>query len=155
MTYFSDNFKKKHVINLRENQNQSNFISLDKVIPSKLLIELASLSSLNFKIEMKSKYQTLAFPLPLKNLNEIKAKFFNDSNKSENLDSKILEISPIEKDYIILKCSIVNKNLVLVPPIRIFVPYNYPKNNPFVDLLQLDDFDDEMLPEYSIKGYFE
>lgn len=52
-------------------------------------------------------------------------------------------------DYIILICKINNAQLVLVPPIKIYVPYDYPQSNPFVELLQLDDMDDDMLPDYS------
>jgi hypothetical protein len=148
LNYSSDISKRKKLINLRENQSQSKAIAIDKVSPSKLLIELASLSSFNFQIEMKSKYQTLFFPLSEKTLNDVKV---TNNKMLENEDENILKVSSLETDYIILKCSIINEKLVLVPPIRIFVPYNYPKNNPFVDLNQIDEFDDEMLPEYSIK----
>lgn len=148
---FPSNYKTKQLINLRENQNQSKVVTIEKILPSRLLIELTSLSSIDFKIEMKSKYQTLAFPLSIKSFNDLKVQFSSDSINSKLANQDIMKASPLENDYIILKCSIINKNLVLVPPIRIFVPYNYPKNNPFVDLFQLDEFDDEMLPEYSIK----
>ena len=139
---------------MRDHQNQTIFTK-DQTVPSKLLIELASLSSENFKIEMKSKYNTISFPI---SINDIKNnKYLNDStnvkqenqheNNSLNSSSKL---SPIQNDYIVLKCSIVNKDLVLVPPITIFAPYNYPDINPIVNCIQLDEFDDDMLPEYSL-----
>ena len=51
--------------------------------------------------------------------------------------------------YVNLNCKIINRKLVLVPSIRVFVPYNYPDANPIVDNIQLDEFNDDMLPGYS------
>lgn len=76
-----------------------------------------------------------------------------DTKRKSNSDQTEadMESSALENDYVILKCDIVNRSLTLVPPIRIFVPYNYPDENPFVDCIQLDEFGDDMLPEYSKK----
>ena len=72
--------------------------------------------------------------------------------KSEQVDeNKILSQnpSPLDNDYITLKCRIISENVILVPPISILAPYSYPDSNPIVDCIQLDEFDDDMLPEYS------
>lgn len=129
-------------------------------IPTKLLNELASLSTQDFKISIKSKYQSLVLPLS-KNAILPKEQGKPDEDAMEQSDSIEDRIeksvltesnsvsSPLENDYVILKCDIVNRSLTLVPPIRICVPYNYPDTNPFVDCVQIDEFEDDMLPDYS------
>ncbi len=149
---------REHLIQERKNNNKYS----NENIPKKLLNELASLSNLQFRVEIKSKNQLLVLPSLSNNSNDSKKqKLFNDTDKEMNSDANnnnilgdskshnMPENSPLENDYVILKCEIINRNLVLVPPIRIFVPYNYPDANSFVDCIQLDDFDDDMLPDYS------
>ncbi len=155
------------MINLRESLiNKSTKYENNE--PQKLLVELASLPTKMFKIEIKSKQlNPLILPLSKKNLLENKNKLIRLNKKCQTEKAKndwslmeieslqindtksIARFSDFENDYMCLKCSIVNKELLLVPPIQIFVPYNYPKSNPFVHCLQLEDFDDDMLPEYS------
>lgn len=106
--------------------------SSNEKIPKKLLHELAILSALQFKIEVKSKYQSLVLPA-----------------QDETVSDLPKDESPLENDYVNLNCNITNRKLVLVPPVRIFVPYNYPDVNPIVDNIQLDDTEDDMLPGYS------
>ena len=139
-------------------------------IPRKLLIELASLSTLKFKVEAKSKSQSVVLPIALHNRGglglqqiqtSIKLENSNDNTDQalpksvdvaksrENDDGSSKTTMSLENYYVTLKCTIVNKSLALVPPIRIFIPYNYPESNPLVDCIQLDEFDDDMLPEYS------
>jgi hypothetical protein len=128
----------------------------NQVLPSKLLIELASLPSEHFKVEMKSKCQSITFPLSTDNLNNLKVKSIGNSSdlnlgKEKKSDQEINQTnSPLENDYIILKCFIVNKDLPLVPPIRIYTTHSYPQVNPFVDCIQLDESDDDMLPDYGL-----
>ena len=197
------------MINLRDHLNQSQVEHTGaKCIPTKLLIELIALSQHNFRIELKSKYQTISLPLPIakvrsnanrladagtSNVNAVKTLCMYESADSQSsladnddyqstagaataisgmnpasthatsmaqsasaslssLKSSTSSLSPLQNEYIISKCYITNENLTLVPPIRIFIPYNYPDVNPFVDCVQLDEFDDDMLPEYS--GFF-
>ena len=134
-------------------------------VPIKLLNELASLSNQKFQIDLKSKYQHLTLPLTRKALKKSHLKSLDNQEAMEHSDEDFkdkrlttdsdedTESSALENDYVILKCNIVNRSLTLVPPIRIFVPYNYPDENPFVDCVQLDEFGDDMLPEYS-KTYY-
>ena len=157
----------KKLVNLRENLINKSKKSENNE-PQKLLVELASLSTKMFKIEIKSKQlNSLVLPLSKRNLLENKNKLtrFNKRNETEKVETDlslmeidsqttndtkpISRVNDFENDYICLKCSIVNKELLLVPPIQIFVPYNYPKSNPLVHCIQLEDFDDDMLPEYS------
>ncbi len=136
--------KHKRLINLCEHLVSPKKVSNEN-IPVKLLNELASLSNYKYKIDVKSKYQSLVLPVT-------KAGKLKSDVKSEGLsqaDMNCLTSSALENDYVILKCDIVNRSLPLVPPIRVFVPYNYPDANPFVDCVQLDEFEDDMLPEYS------
>ena len=155
----NSNLKRKPLINLREQFIQCKK-STHEIIPKKLLNELASLSYFQYKIEIKSKNQCLVLPLA-EEINKVtliepkKIKFENENDQDIIMDSALngsVSSSPLENDYIILKCEIVEKNLVLVPPIRIFVPYTYPDSNPFVDCVQMDDCDDDMLPDYSEKN---
>lgn len=159
------------------NSNNKSVVSNEN-IPRKLLIELASLSSGKFKVEAKSKYQSVVLPIdsnqkkslsgnnalqrmnsqlikdepmqPSSNLIE-QSSHYNSSNRIKSTSSSS---TPLENYYVTLKCTIVNKSLALVPPIRIFIPYNYPDSNPLVDCIQLDEFDDDMLPEYSLFLFF-
>ena len=151
--------KKKRLINLCEHLSSPKKFSNEN-IPSKLLNELALLSTQNFKIAIKSKFQSLVLPLS-KNavlpIDQIKPddEEMELSDPDENsLEKGVLTesnsvSSPLVNDYVILKCDIINRSLTLVPPIRIFVPYNYPDTNPFVDCVQIDEFEDDMLPDYS------
>ncbi len=134
--------KKKRLINLCEHLVSPKKVSNEN-IPVKLLNELALLSNQKFKIEVRSKYQALILPIG-------KSGKFKNEGLSEN-DTNCSNSLALENDYIILKCNIVNRSLPLVPAIRIFVPYNYPDANPFVDCVQLDEFEDDMLPEYRNK----
>ena len=131
----------------------------NETIPKKLLVELAALSNLKFRIEIKSKHQSLVLPLLFKkDSNQVDVENLNlvtfsenkpepasltDENKTAN------SISPLDNDYITLRCRIISENVALVPPICILTPYTYPETNPIVDCIQLDEFDDDMLPEYS------
>ena len=161
--------KKKRLINLCEHLVSPRKISNEN-IPVKLLNELATLSNHKFKIEIKSKYQSLTLPLgkhsqkvqiksnsPDQKENgdamdqcddEIKNQVLTESNQQSDSNSSS---SALQNDYVILKCDIVNRSLTLVPAVRIFVPYNYPDANPFVDCVQFEEFEDDMLPEYSKK----
>lgn len=167
--------KRKNLINLREKFIPNKSIGNEK-IPKKLLFEIASLSQEKFKIEAKSKSESVVLPLQIANKQNQLSKvinlktekdiimdttdttFLNTTNhqtaiKSETNRTKVVtspSSSPLENYYVTLKCTIVNRRLALVPPIRIFIPYNYPEANPLVDLIQLDEFDDDVLPEYSI-----
>ena len=129
--------------------------SIDYRVPTKLLIELASLSSEKFRVELKSRTQSITLPLQ-DNSNHSNtpreddiAAAFNLSN--DDIKDSTLRIagSALEKNYITLTCLIVNKQVALVPPIRILLPYNYPEMNPLVDCVQMYDNDDDMLPGYS------
>lgn len=162
----AQNMRRKQLVNLRDNL-AINKNTTNENIPRKLLIELASLSNMKYKIEVKSKYQSVVLPLNFNKQKQSKLKQINNNYESgkdlaikDESQSQIdfntsgsnkLKPSPLENDYVTLKCLIINKSLVLVPPIHIFVPYNYPESNPFVDCEQLDEFDDDMLPEYSIQ----
>lgn len=128
-------------------------------IPRKLLIELASLSSGKFRVEAKSKYESVVLPIspgvnkkseqPVLLQRAIKTENESSSSSTNGTKTTTTNSSPLENYYVTLKCTIVDKNVALVPPIRIFIPYNYPESNPLVDCIQLDEFDDDMLPEYS------
>ncbi len=106
-----------------------------------MLNELAALPNSQFRIEIKSKYQSLVLP---------KLKLESESENESDIDNtNFSNSSPLENDYVNLNCKIINRKLYLVPPIRIFVPYNYPDSNPIVDNIQLDEFNDDILPKYS------
>jgi hypothetical protein len=116
----------------------------DWKVPNKLIMELASLSSLKFRIELKSKFQTLT--LPIHKTHENVPFDFADRTETGTLS----RLSSLEKNFITLTCLIVNKNVALVPPIRVLMPYSYPDANPFVDCKQLYDNGDDMLPGYGM-----
>jgi hypothetical protein len=116
--------------------------TLNDSIPIKLLYEISSLPSFKFRIEVRSKLESLVLPF----------KSASNEEEEEQQENKEFLSSPLDNDYVTLNCKIINKKLPLVPPIRIFVPYSYPELNPFVDCIQLDNFDDDMLPEYSKKN---
>lgn len=159
--------KRKNLINLREKLIPHKNI-MNERIPQKLIIELASLPIHKFKVEAKSKCQSIILPIAPKQSHQIKSNKINgQSVKQENGcdDSELDTVNennvetmnwgenrlpkPLENSYVSLKCTIINKNLALVPPIKICIPYNYPDSNPLVDCIQLEDFDDDMLPGYS------
>jgi hypothetical protein len=152
------NPKKKSLINLRDNL-PDNKNTANENIPRKLILELASLSNIKYKIEIKSKNQSLVLPIQFETSNETSIKNepdLNNGTTKEPLNHNVnksnqvtIQSSPLDKDYITLKCSIANKNLALVPPIKILTPYSYPESNPIVECVHLDDYDDDMLPEYS------
>ena len=150
-----NNLKRKKLINLRENLHLNTVTPSNETIPKKLLFELASLSDLKFRIEIRSKYQSLVLPLMLNNRNYSENDnlvSLSENVKIEQMDenkSVIKSSSPLDNDYITLKCQIINENVALVPPINILTPYSYPESNPIVDCIQLPEFDDDMLPEYS------
>lgn len=154
----SSDYRRKNIINLRDKLMPHRSISNEN-IPRKLLIELASLASSKFKIEVKSKCESIVLPgshpqppsRTISSQNVVKFDIDQDEPTTNN-SSKVpasKALSPLENYYAVLKCTIVNKSLALVPPIRVFIPYNYPDSNPLVECLQLDEFDDDMLPEYS------
>jgi hypothetical protein len=142
---------------------------MNERIPQKLIIELASLPIHKFKVEAKSKCQSIILPIaPTKQSHQIKSNKINgqsvkqengcDDSELDTVNENNLETmnlgenrlpKPLENSYVSLKCTIINKNLALVPPIKICIPYNYPDSNPLVDCIQLEDFDDDMLPGYS------
>jgi hypothetical protein len=152
------NTKKKPLINLRDNL-PDNKTTPNENIPRKLLLELASLPDFKYKIELKSKNQSLVLPVQFETSNETLkrklVKYESDEIVKEPLHHSsfntnvTIQSSPLDKDYITLKCSISNRKLALVPPIKILTPYTYPEANPIVECIHLDDFDDDMLPEYS------
>ena len=147
--------KRKRLQNLRNHLAPANNVSNEN-IPKRLFGELASLPNNQFRIEIKSKFQSLVLP-PSHNMSESKAKLENNSENDSDFKCDSMKTifsennsaSPLENDYVNLYCKIVNRKLVLVPPIRVFVPYNYPDANPIVDSIQLDEFNDDMLPNYS------
>lgn len=165
----AENRRRKTIGNgTRDKLNMANNMMYKNIanenIPRKLLIELASLSSGKFRVEAKSKYESVVLPIssagvskkseqPVLVQRAIKTE--NESSSSTNDTTKATTTttttnsSPLENYYVTLKCTIVDKNVALVPPIRIFIPYTYPESNPLVDCIQLDEFDDDMLPEYS------
>ncbi|CAF0937560.1 unnamed protein product [Brachionus calyciflorus] len=146
--------QRKPLVNLRDSLTSHKNI-LNESIPKKLLIELAGLSNEKFRIEVKSKYESIILPVHDKLSRVQGIKMENNDQESEQdiqIENKIQQSSPLENYYVTLKCVIVNKSLALVPPIRIFVPYNYPDQNPLVDCVQLPEFDDDMLPEYNTLG---
>ena len=156
----SNELRRKKIINLRENISKSKGSVSNETVPSKLLTELAILPTFKFQIELKSKYQSLVLPLdpnkPLKTKPKLDEKSSDGESDGQDIETdfgtelpETPNFASLENDYVVLKCTIVNRFLPLVPPIRIFVPYDYPGSNPFVDCLQLDEFDDDMLPEYS------
>lgn len=154
----SSDYRRKNIINLRDKLMPHRSISNEN-IPRKLLIELASLASSKFKIEVKSKCESIVLPgshpqPPSRTISSQNVvKFDIDQDEPATNNSKVpasKALSPLENYYAVLKCTIVNKSLALVPPIRVFIPYNYPDSNPLVECLQLDEFDDDMLPEYSM-----
>jgi hypothetical protein len=147
--------KRKRLQNLRNHLAPANNVSNEN-IPKKLFSERASLPISQFRIEIKSKFHSLV--LPSQNMIESKAKLENNSENEVDFDriksnplrpDENNSASPLENDYVNLNCKIVNRKLVLVPPIRVFVPYNYPDANPIVDIIQLEEFSDDMLPGYS------
>ena len=156
----------KKMTNLRENISKSKGVS-NETIPRNLLTELTILATFKFQIEIKSKYQSLVLPLDPNKQLRTKPKLDEKSSNEESngqeiktdLGAELSESSnsgSLENDFVLLKCTIANRFLTVVPPIRIFVPYDYPSSNPFVNCLQLDDndedclqCDDDMLPEYS------
>lgn len=149
--------RKTSALNIRDRLMPHRSVASD-TIPRKLLIELASLSPQKFKIEAKSKCQTVVLPINvttrtatgLENRTPVpKAKVATNGNGAAATAAAAASASPLENYYVTLKCTIVDKSLALVPPIRIFIPYNYPESNPLVHCIQLDEFDDDMLPEYS------
>jgi hypothetical protein len=164
--------RRKLLINLREKYPLDPPVVSNERIPKKLLIELASLSSLRFKIEVKSKCQSIVLPLERRGNEEnvgakVKRVEFDqededeeDENESSHVDGGpikshvTINASPLDNDYITMKCRIVSENIVLVPPINILAPYSYPDANPIVECIQLDEFDDDMLPEYNTFGIF-
>lgn len=149
--------KRKRLINLCEHLVSPKKFCNENV-PVKLLNELASLSNQKFSIDIKSKYQSLVLPYDNKKSTKFHLKSNSDEMEHDMNDNRILKqtdnnaiSSALENDYVLLKCNIVNRSLPLVPAIRIFVPYNYPEANPFVDCVRLDEFEDDMLPEYSMR----
>jgi hypothetical protein len=129
-------------------------------LPTKLLIELASLSGHKFRVELKSKLQTLVLPLPSKEEKNdehhdrvahrnsaVVPRSFGGKSAHEDLLSSHHAAS-LDKNFITLTCTIVSNSVALVPPIRVLLPYSYPEANPFVDCKQLYDNDDDMLPGY-------
>jgi hypothetical protein len=115
-------------------------------VPQTLLYELSSLSILKYKINLKSKLFSLNLPVGFfENI------FDKDSNSMNDFDSQSNKYSI---DYITLICKINNVKLPLVPAIRIYVPYDYPNMNAFVECVQLDEYDEDMLPEYSKLLFF-
>lgn len=172
------NQMRKKLVSLKDNLNKPKHQeSSEERVPKKLLIELSSLPNQKFKIEVKTPHQRFVLPLTT-GLSSSKTK--EDSQKELHAELKSSDdahvpsaggqmdvdhypsstttpltpqVAPsLENEYVTLRCSISNKTLTLVPPIRVFVPFNYPETNPFVDCIQLDDFDDDMLPEYSKSG---
>lgn len=123
-------------------------------IPTRLLIELASLPDHKFKIELKSRSQTLTLPVVDDDStgNEIKTPNLIDPNSPTYPPQS--DDHSLEKNYIILTCLIVSKSVALVPPIRILLPYTYPDANPLVDCIQLYDSEDDMIPGYSNTVFF-
>jgi hypothetical protein len=109
-------------------------------VPQILLIELSSLSTLKYKIGLKSKSFSLNLPVNTVDKESILLTQSNDFGENNNKYSS---------DFITLNCRINNAKLPLVPPIKVLVPYDYPNNNAFVECIQLDEFDEDMLPEYS------
>lgn len=164
----STSLKRKPLVNLRENLVVQRNTSLDQHIPKKLAIELASLPGQKFKIEAKSKNETVVFPLGqsnnikssltrlngivnLKQENEYNYSEGMNETESENMKSintKEAPVSALENKFVLLKCTILSKELPLVPPIRIFIPYNYPETNPFVDCIHAEESEEDMLPDY-------
>jgi hypothetical protein len=118
-------------------------------IPKELLFELASLPADKYKIEIKSKYMSLTLPpssLPSSPRSTI------DENNDQQMDIENDEnFNKYSDDYVLLVCNLNNENKpLLVPPIRIYAPYDYPNSNPIIECIQADDTEDEMLPEYSM-----
>jgi hypothetical protein len=128
--------------------NLSTNNAADWKVPSKLLIELATLSNLKFKIELMSKLQSLTLPIQRSNSNDTVAVSALDFADRLAENGTLSKQSSLEKNYITLTCLIVSKNVALVPPIRVLLPYSYPDANPFVDCKQLYDDGDDMLPGY-------
>jgi hypothetical protein len=144
----------KYNISLLSNEKNCNFENSQ--IPSKLLFELASLSSAKFKIELKAKFKSLVLPLDNnqdkekdENLNYFTYLNQNFNKNKKNQPNKTNESG--ESNYIQLNCVLMNRKLALVPPIRILLEYNYPESNPFVDCEEMCDHEDDMLPGYSKK----
>ena len=108
--------------------------SLNETLPQTLLYELSSLSTLKYKINLKSK--SFSLNLPVNTFEQI----FEQTSISDD--------KRYSSDYISLVCKINNLKLPLVPPIKIYVPYDYPNTNAFVECVQLEEYDDDMLPEY-------
>lgn len=162
----STSLKRKKLQSLRNHLTPANNVSNEN-IPKRLLSELASLSNNEFRIEIKSKFQSLVLPTtrkPSELTDSTSAKRKIDSNSENDVDfdsdympsakneiktnEKSDSSSPLENDYVKLNCKIINRKLVLVPPIRMLVPYNYPDANPIVDCIQLEECDDDLLPGY-------
>lgn len=135
--------EKKKLVNLRECESSKNF--QNEKIPEKLLLELADLPKEKFRIEAKSREKFIILPLQSDSIENAKMETsdLNDSDQ-ENESNK----SSMENYYVTLNCKIVNKNLVPVPAIRIYVPYEYPHQNPFVDCVQISNQEDDILPNY-------
>ena len=110
-------------------------------VPQTLLIELSSLSTLKYKIGLKSKSFSLNLPVNSVDKESVLLSQSSDSSSDEH--------NKYASDYILLNCRINNVKLPLVPPIKVLVPYDYPNSNAFVECVQLEEFDEDMLPEYS------
>ena len=115
--------KRKRLINLRENIPLKSFTD-NQTIPKKLLVELASLPNTKFRIEIKSKHQSLVLPLVFKNgsnkvdVENLNLVTFNDIEKNElkqdrmstdnkkNLDKEAIlmdsDVSPLENGSLLL-----------------------------------------------------
>ena len=144
VTFASDRKANPLVINKKHQTNLSN------QIPRVLLFELASLPQNKYKIEIRTKYMSLCLPKNKK----LEEDHDDPSDQMETDVSTLTETDHIfakySDDYVLLKCSLNNDYMPLVPPIRILVPFDYPNSNPFVELIQISDFDDDMLPEYGM-----
>lgn len=131
-------FEKSKKINALTKKSHIQLDDESQKIPKILLNELASLPKAKYKINLKTKTQTLN--IPKIQHNEDENMIPSDDDTSSN---------SISNDYIILNCFIDESvKLPLVPPIKIFVPFKYPESNPFVEMEQNDNNDD-ILPEYS------
>ena len=110
----------------------------DETVPQRLLYELALLSPLKYKINVRSKSFSLNLPVITVDRDSLGLTTTSEADGDNNKYS----------DYITLTCKISNTDLPLVPPIKILVPYDYPNTNGFVECIHSEELKEDMLPNY-------
>lgn len=116
----------------------------NRTVPQTLLLELAHLCPLKYRINVRSNSNcSIILPKYKGNVEAVRLPLINEASDEGVSDKKY------SSDYILLTCYITTKSLPLVPPIRILVPYDYPDTNGFVDCIHTNNSEEDMLPEYS------